>query len=110
MSKDIESIVQKILPEVMQKPFEPTAIFYARQIQRKYCMDELLEAITSGVLFIPLSQLEIFTELKTAYFDNSEMTGDQLWLKLSEAVHSRQFVRCPCKKFVDKAEAKEGKV
>jgi hypothetical protein len=37
-----------------------------------------------------LTQLEIFTALKLAYFDNSEMTGDQLWLKLSEAVYKLQ--------------------
>lgn len=85
MSKNIESIVEKLNRYYRNLP--P----HAKSREGGVLIKEVLEALTEKKLCVPMSELEIFINLKNTYFDNSLMTGDQLWVKLAKAIYEAQF-------------------
>lgn len=98
MQKKVDEIVKNILP----KEEKPTLVklpvgviandapSYFYNIGIRQCKKELTKSLSSGVLVVPMSRLEIFQILKRTYYELSELTGDQLWLKLSEVLHTAQ--------------------
>jgi acetylornithine/succinyldiaminopimelate/putrescine aminotransferase len=54
----------------------------------KFVIDKVKEAVTAGRKSRH-STLEIFTAIKKAYYDNSQLCGDQLWLKLAKAIRNQ---------------------
>lgn len=102
MSKNIEEIVEEILPLIA---------IYVRYVGDKVYVDDVQEhekslmnqatcnartalkqALTEGKLVVPLRYEEIFIQIKATYLQKSdEMFGIVIWQEMAKAIYEAQF-------------------
>lgn len=83
--EEIEKVAKKVLSD-----WNPHMTTHLMPKLGKLIEEAILAQVEKALAeskYIP-SELELFTILKKAYYENSELTGDQLWLKLSKSIRA----------------------